>query len=294
MEIGSYSISEPIPQLNKPHLISVLYPWIDAGSSATLALSRIRSRFASKHFAELKNPSHFFDMTRYRPNTEQKGKERKVVLPNTKFWYGKLEGQPDMLFCELLEPHAMSEDYAKSFIEMLKFFDVKRHIRIGSMLDTVPHTRPLRLTGNVELEYSALFENILSPRRSVYEGPTSITMALLTEEQKKLGIETNSFMLHLPQYLDLEKDYSGAAKLIEALSVLYGMPIECPETSRGRRQYEQITKQLSLEANTDLRKIILKLEEMFDKNQKIVSESEQASPLSPEIEQFIKDLETHT
>ena len=291
MEIGSYSIHEPIPQLHKPHLISVLYPWIDAGSSATLALNRMRSRFTSSPIAELENPSRFFDMTRYRPSTEWEGKERKVVLSNTKFWYGKLEGQPDMLFCQLLEPHMMSEEYATSFIEVLKYFDVQRHIRIGAMLDTVPHTRPLRVTGNIDPKYNELLGNILSPQRSVYEGPTSITMALLTEEQKKLGVETMSFMLHLPQYLDLEKDFSGASKLIEALSVLYGMPTECPETSRGRHQYDQITKQLSLETNADLKKIVLRLEEMFDENQENNSATDESLPLSPEIEQFIKDLE---
>ena len=39
------------------------------------------------------------------------------------------------------------------------------------------------------------------------------------------------FTVHLPQYVQLEEDYAGAARLLEVLSSIYDLPPDLPPTA---------------------------------------------------------------
>ena len=46
-------------------------------------------------------------------------------------------------------------------------------------------------------------------------------MNLLSEGIERDEIETINFMVHLPQYVQLEEDYAGTSRMIEVLSSVY-------------------------------------------------------------------------
>jgi hypothetical protein len=272
-------------------VISILHPWIDAGGAGTLTLTRLEERFGAKELARLERPGNFFDFTRYRPVTRVVDGERELTIPNTVINYAIRDGYPDLLFCHLLEPHAMAEDYIASIIGLFTHFGVKRHCRVGAMWNAVPHTRPLMLTGVLEEEARERIGHLVTQRQSTYEGPTSI-MGLLNQEQERLNIASMSLMTHLPQYLQLDEDFTGAARLLEAVGVLYGMPLDFPEAELGERQYRQVNDEM--ENNHMAKDLVTRLERQYDSRDDDADggESSEAEPppLAPDIQQFLRDL----
>ena len=284
MRIGAFEIQEPLPEFNDLHAIVLLHPWVDAGSVGTLTLERLEKYFDAKELGKLHRPGNFFDFTRYRPTSQFVDGRRVTVIPNTNIYYALGTDGPDFLFIHLMEPHAFSERYVKSVVELLKTLNVKRYCRISGMYNAVPHTRPLRVTGSPELEKMPNMAGLITPRQATgsYQGPTSI-MNSLTEELEKLGVEMISFMVHLPHYLSLEEDYAGAARLMEVLCALYDFPRDLVESDRGVSQYRDIGTQVE-----HINALVAQLEEYYDDQHP--SQSEERSPLSPDVESFLREI----
>ena len=294
MRIGAFEIAEPIPELRDPHAFAMIRPWVDVGSVGTLTLSRLERFLGSKDLGKLARPGNFFDFTRYRPNIRLVQGERRVTIPNSNLRYATSEEGPDYLFLHMMEPHAGSEDYTDSILEVVKYFGVKRYCRVGAMYDAVPHTRPLLVTGSLgEVPQSKPVPN-LKLRSSNYQGPTTI-MNLVSEGIDRMGIETINFMVHLPQYLQLEEDFTGTSRMIECLSSVYpNIPSDLAPVRRGQRQYRELTS--AVERNSELKSLIQQMEAYYDAQQdeeEVSSERAGAAPevnLSPEIERFLDEL----
>ncbi len=69
MRLGAFELNEPLPELNEPHALAMLQPWIDVGSVGTLTLSWLETYLGAKELASLARPGNFFDFTRYRPTS---------------------------------------------------------------------------------------------------------------------------------------------------------------------------------------------------------------------------------
>lgn len=54
-------------QINEPHALAVLRPWVDVGNEGTMTLSRLESYYGAAELAKLGRPVNFFDFTRHRP-----------------------------------------------------------------------------------------------------------------------------------------------------------------------------------------------------------------------------------
>ena len=237
-------------------------------------------------------PGNFFDFTRYRPTMRLVQEKREVKIPNSIIRYAKSENGPDYLFLHLLEPHSNGEDYTDSILEVVKHFNVKRYCRLGAMYDAVPHTRPLLVTGSLGSVQQLRPVSNFKVRRSSYQGPTTI-MNLLSEGIDEFEIEAISFMVHLPQYVQLEEDYSGASRMLEALSSVYDViPAELAPVRRGQRQYRELNA--TVERNSELKDLIQQMEAYYDAQlDSEESSAEEAAPpatLSPEIEKFLSEL----
>jgi hypothetical protein len=292
MRIGAFEIHEPVPELRDPHVFAMVRPWVDVGSVGTLTLNRLERFLGSKELGKLVRPGTFFDFTRYRPTMRMANGEREVKIPNSIVRYAKTENGPDYLFFHLLEPHSNGEDYTDSLLEVVKHFDVKRYCRIGAMYDAVPHTRPLLVTGSL----GSVQQNRPVPhfkvRASTYQGPTTI-MNLLSEGIEKTEIESINFMVHLPQYVQLEEDYAGTSRMIEVLSSVYdSIPADLAPMRRGQRQYRELSA--TLEQNSELKDLIQQMEARYDaqmdSEESSAEESVPTAILSPEIERFLSEL----
>ena len=294
MQVGAFELTEPVPELRDPHVFAMIRPWVDVGSVGTLTLNRLERFMGSKELGRLHRPGTFFDFTRYRPNMRIVDGVRQVKIPNSTIRYATTESGPDYLFFHLLEPHSNGEDYTDSILEVVRHFGVKRYCRLGAMYDAVPHTRPLLVTGSLgSVEQKRSVPNF-KLSQSTYQGPTTI-MNLLSEGIERDNIESINFMVHLPQYVQLEEDYAGTSRMIEVLSSVYeNIPQDLAPVRRGQRQYRELNA--SVDRNSELKTLIQQMEQYYDSQLTAESSSsseEESGPgptLSPEIEAFLSEL----
>lgn len=302
MKIGAFEIHEPVPDLREPHALVMIRPWVDVGSVGTLTLQRMERHFLGQPLGQLARPGTFFDFTRYRPTVKMVNGQREMTYPNSHINYAQPPGGPDLLFMHLLEPHAMAEDYVESLVALLEHFKVRVYCRVGAMYDSVPHTRPIVITGNpgdIEPRPGAN-PPLIQQRQSQYEGPTTI-MNKVSDVATTMGLDLMTFMAHLPHYAQLDEDFAGAARMLEVLSAFYELPPNLVPTQRGRRQYSEIDA--AVERKPEHKALVSRLEAYYDSTYPVAGpttdaerDADGAEPttLSPEIEQFLKDLDLNS
>ncbi len=290
MKLGEFELNEPLPELKEPHLLAVLRPWIDVGRVGSLSLNRVERHLRARELGRLRRPGLFYDFTRYRPRSYFSEGRREVSIPNTIIRYAIREEGPDLVLAHLLEPHLYGEDYTDAMLELLSRLGVKRYSLVGAMYDMVPHTRPLLVSGSAagpgDPAAAAAERQRNRVRSSDYEGPTTITY-LIPQEAARQGVETRTFVVHLPQYFQVDEDWQGTARLMEILCDRYGLPERLIEPERGREQYDSIAEMVSAEGES-VAELLQQLEEHYDEERR--AEAPPPTPLSPDIEEFLRDV----
>ena len=282
MNIEEFDLNIPISSYKNSHFISILRPWINVGNVGHNAISRLGKIFELEELGKLNKPSKYYDLTRYRPEILNDNGERRIRIPNSVIFGKRVPSEQNIFLIYMLEPHAFAEDFNEAIIDLINKLDGKRYISIGGMFDSVPHTKPLPVTGSYKgwIPPSPLDETLKS--NSSYVGPTSMTSQLSQILNKKLSIETLSLMVHIPLYIKLEDDYLATYRLLETLSKIYNFDKNLPELEKGEKQYKDIHKNLI--NNSQVSEMI----KQFEEENKY---SEDKLDLSPEIENFLKDLE---
>ena len=275
--------------MKDPHVLAVLRPWIDVGRVGSLSLRRIERYLGAKEIGRLVRPGRYYDFTRYRPKSVLRRGKREYTIPSTTVKVAVRENGPDLVTLHLLEPHAYGEDLTDSVIGMLDQLGVKRYSMVGAMYDMVPHTRPLLVSGgSVDASNEAEYR-MVEVRPSDYEGPTTITH-LISQHAESANIDTRIFVVHLPQYFQVEEDFTGIARLTGILCQIYGLPSRLEDRERGIKQYESLQKIVS--DTSEVSRLLERLEERYDReNSQTSSGGEPVAPLSPQIEEFLQGLD---
>ena len=286
MRIGDFEFQEPLPEFKDPHVLAVLRPWIDVGNVGTLSLRRLERHLESKEIGRLVRPGRYYDFTRYRPKSVIKQGVREYSIPSTTVSACVREHGPDLITLHLLEPHLHGEDYTDSVIEVLKHFGVKRYSMVGAMYDMVPHTRQLLVSGGSADTSNEDEYKLVGVRPSDYEGPTTITY-LISNTAEEMDIETRIYVVHLPQYFQVEEDFTGTARLMEILCTIYGLPSRLADQERGRQQYASL--QNIVTGTSEVAGLLQRLEERYDRENQGGGAS--TTPLSPMVEEFLQGLD---
>ncbi|OGO39874.1 MAG: hypothetical protein A2147_05675, partial [Chloroflexi bacterium RBG_16_57_8] len=244
--------------------------------------------FQAEDIGRIARPGNFFDFTRYRPTIYYDEEDhRQVAVPNTYVTFARRPGGNDLLLLHLLEPHSHSDFYIESVVRLLSHFGVKRYCLLGSMYDYVPHTMPLLVTGGAVGQLAAQELERLGIEGSKYEGPTTIT-TLVSQKAPQLGMDTMSLIVHLPQYTQLDDDYTGAARLMDMVASLYGLPTDSEYYEKAGRQLEEINE--ALNKNPQLKSIVKDMEAQYGEHPQRKAE-ERRPPLSREVERFLSEME---
>ncbi|MEE8046180.1 MAG: PAC2 family protein [Dehalococcoidia bacterium] len=298
MKIGDFEIDMPNPPLQDPHCIVILKPWINVGNVGKIVLGRLGKMYAAESMGELDRPGKFYDFTRYRPSIRLRGGNRTVRVPNTRVKFARRPGTNDLVFLELLEPHAFAEDFNDSVVELMKALGVTRYVQLGGMYDSVSHSRQLPVTGSARGWEPPTGFGDVKIGGSRYQGPTSMTSQISDRIWNDLNLETLSLMVHLPLYLKLDDDYAGSARILKILSELYGFSAALPEIEMGAQQYEQVGP--AMDNNPALKDMVERFERESesdahaDEDGSSSGDDEGSSgdkiSLSPEIEQFLSDI----
>ena len=265
--------------------ISNLRPWINAGRVGTIALNKLKNLTNANKIAALESPGTFFDFTRYRPRFKYENEVRKLVIPNVEIHLGTHKDKNlSFIFIDLREPHYNAELLIDSLFDFLSKCDVQEYCRIGSMYDSVPHTRPMIVSGS-----NTSNKNLINTSNIKYQGPTSI-LNLLSEKFVQNSIKSSTLMAHIPQYIQLDNDYFASAKILNALAEIYDLDKSIADNSFGETQYNDFTE--SLKFNTELSKLVKALEKYYDSNYSDyeTKQIENESPMSDELEDFLDNI----
>jgi hypothetical protein len=172
---------------------------------------------------------------------------------------------------------------------MLEKLGVKRYSMIGAMYDMVPHTRPLLVSGGTVDATNEEEYRMVEVRPSDYEGPTTITQ-LIFQHAESVKMETRIFVVHLPQYFQVEEDFTGTARLTGILCRIYGLPSRLEDRERGVQQYESLQNVVS--DTSEVSRLLSRLEERYDReNSEASVGKDPIQPLSPQIEEFLQGLD---
>jgi hypothetical protein len=101
-------------------------------------------------------------------------------------------------------------------------------------------------------------------------------------------MDTMSLIVHLPQYTQLDDDYSGAARLMDMIASLYGLPTESEYYEKAGQQMEEVNQ--ALNKNPQLKSIVRDMEAQYGDHPHRKPE-ERRPPLSPEVEKFLSEME---
>jgi len=281
MRIGAFEVHEPLPEIREPHVLASLRPWVDVNNVGTMILDELEARLGAKELAQLARPGLFFDFTRYRPTLYSEEGVRRLKIPNSTLSYSRREKGNDLLLLRLLEPHMQGEDFVESLLDLFKTLKVKRYCLLGSMYDAVPHTKPLLVSGRATGAEAEKEMKKAGVQASNYQGPTSIT-SLLPLLASDLGVETMTFIVSLPQYVNMEEDYLGKVRLMEVLNVLYDIPIDKKDFDKAARQRSLINQKV--EGSPELKQVLPHLETLY--GMRIAKKESEGMPgLSPEMEE---------
>lgn len=287
VRIGPFEFKEPLPELRRPYAFAMLRPWVDVGGVGGLVLSHLENRFGARPLGMLARPGNFFDFTRYRPVVYFREGKREVAIPNVFINWAEGE-ENDFLFFHLLEPHNQGEDFAEGVFQVQESLGVKRYHLVGSMYDMVPHTRPFLISGSAQGGDVSEMLSRLGIQPSSYQGPTTIAI-LVTQMAIQKGIETLSLIVHLPQYAQLEEDYSGGLRLLEVLDGNYHWGLDLGELRRkAQEQREQLSQ--ALERNLQGKALLEQLERHYETRLHREEEVRESGPLSPEVERFLREI----
>ena len=289
MEIGAFELSYEGPQLENVTVFASLRPWVDVGRVGTLTLKKLEKYMGATEIGRLSRPGKFFDFTRERPHTSMVNGRRVLTKPNTIINHAREESTGrDFLFLHIIEPHMFGEDYSEAIVQVLEYYKVSEYCRIGSMWDSVPHTRPLMVTGTLNELHEEKMSGIVEVSKNGYEGPTSI-VNLVGDTLSDSGVQTSSLMLHIPHYVQLDEDYKGVSKMIEVLGSIYDFPHSLAETGRGDQQYQEITR--AVEENPSVKQLVKQLEAEYDRGQINSDHNTILDPtLPPEVENFLNEM----
>ena len=294
MRVDTFEVHEPVPELRDVCVIAILRPWLNAGRVGIQTLNRLKRHLDAKELARLPRPGNYYDFTRYRPRTRVIDGRRVLDIPNTIAHHARdNETGRDFILMDIREPHSNGEAYTDGVVALLKHFDVTEYCRVGAMYNSMPHTRPLIVTGNLSEERQKAVGNLVSPQRGgTYQGPTSM-INVVTDELTEAGVTTTSLMAHLPQHLPLGSDYKGTARLIEVLSAMYGFPADLADFERADKQYQELMD--SSEANTpEMKSLTQELEMLYDRRQDTEQSQESqeadATEFSDDMTRFLNEM----
>ena len=274
------------PEDKMEHLLIAFGGWADAGESATAAIKFLQRSLEAKKFAEI-DPEEFYDFSHARPYTSRnRDGRRRIHWPANKFsfWAGAGSNKGAMTFLGV-EPSLRWRTYSKTIVDLAQERGVKKLLHVGALLDAVPHTREVKLTGSssdADLQETLDASGI---RSSNYQGPTGISSAVM-EACDNQGLDYLSLWGHTPHYLQAAPNHRVGYTLVRKLVTLLDLSLDLTELETAADTFdEQVVTAVA--KDDQLSAYVEKLEGQYDEAATVVDIPDPAE-LVHDLEQFLR------
>ena len=276
-----------IPERRLPYMIVAFAGWADAAEATTRALRFLNRTLGTQKVAEI-SPEDFYDFTSTRPRTllDDKG-ERYISWPSNDFHaYVPDDGSPGLLLFSGVEPNLKWKTYCETVIAIADRYGVELIVTLGSLFNTVPHTRPFPVSSLVSSR-ERLDKKVVAIGAfdSPYQGPTAIH-TVLSDFCRQRGLDHVSLWGHGPHYLPSMPNPKLSYTLLDKVRRLLGIELELEDLRRAGDRFEQKATE-SIANNEEIVEYVRRLEEAFD-----VSQTPKPLPDDvPTPDEVIRDLE---
>lgn len=276
--------------LNSPTFILGFAGWPNASEVSTQALRHLETILGAEEIGEI-NADQFYLFTALaplatRPVTKiRNGLVESLQFPrNVLYGWNSESGEHDLLLLQGVEPDLRWMTFAESLLEVIRRFGVRRVISIGGYYDSIPHTKPSRVTA-VASE-PRLAERLLKCGAQFvqYQGPSSFHGHMLATCRQH-GIEGMSVWGCAPSYIKTHYPRTTYT-VLKVLSDLLEMPIDLGPLREMADEFdEELSKRI--DKDKDLAEFVRKLEEAYEKAEE-EGPSIQVDEIIDEIQQFLK------
>ena len=251
------------PDKKLKHMVVVFSGWADAGEGATSASKFLQRKLKSKKFAEI-DPEEFYDFSQTRPYTSRtRDGKRRIHWPANEFSY-LTDPRADsgaMVFVGV-EPNLKWRTFAKTVATVAKDHGVESVVHIGALLDAVPHTRPVKLSGTASESSLSEFLEGQGIRSSNYQGPTGISSAVMAACIEE-GLEYTSIWGHTSHYLQAAPNHRVGSTLLEILLKLLNLPLDLAELKSAASVFN-LEVEKAVAKDDQIASYVTKLEGQYD------------------------------
>lgn len=251
------------PDKKLKHMVVVFSGWADAGEGATSAIKFLQRKLKSKKFAEI-DPEEFYDFSQTRPYTSRtRDGKRRIHWPANEFSY-LTDPRADsgaMVFVGV-EPNLKWRTFARTVATVAKDHGVESVVHIGALLDAVPHTRPVKLSGTASESSLSEFLEGQGIRSSNYQGPTGISSAVMAACIEE-GLEYTSIWGHTSHYLQAAPNHRVGSTLLEILLKLLNLPLDLAELKSAASVFN-LEVEKAVAKDDQIASYVTKLEGQYD------------------------------
>ncbi len=276
--------------LSKPTFVLGFSGWPNASEVSTQAIHHLQTLLGAEEIGEI-DPDDFYLFTALAPLATRpvisirNGMVESIEFPTNRLYAWKSDsGDQDLLLLRGVEPDLRWMTFADTLMEVIQRFDASRVISVGGYYDSVPHTKPSRVTAVVSK--TELRDRILESGAHFvqYQGPSSFHGHMLSLCREH-GIEGMSLWGCAPSYI--KAHYPRVTyRVLEVLSNVLEMRIDLSPLKSVVDQFDEELNR-RIEADKDLVEFVRRLEEAYDK-----AEEEggpiQVDEIIDEIQQFLK------
>ena len=274
------------PDKKLDHLVIVFSGWADAAEGATSAIKFLQRKLQAKKFADI-DPEEFYDFSQTRPYTSRtRDGTRRIHWPANDFSYltGPSTESGIMVFVGV-EPNLKWRTFSKTVAKVARDHGVESVIHIGALLDAVPHTRPVKLSGTASEPKLSEFLESQGIRSSNYQGPTGISSVVM-EACINEGMEYTSIWAHTSHYLQAAPNHRVGSTLLQLLVRLLDLPLDLRELHSAADTFnEEVAKAVA--RDEQISSYVAKLEGQYDEAVAAIEIPDPAE-LVRDLEQFLR------
>ena len=251
------------PDKKLKHMVVVFSGWADAAEGATSAIKFLQRKLKSKKFAEI-DPEEFYDFSQTRPYTSRtRDGKRRIHWPANEFSYlTNPRADSGVMVFVGVEPNLKWRTFAKTVATVAKDHGVESVVHIGALLDAVPHTRPVKLSGTASESSLSEFLEGQGIRSSNYQGPTGISSAVMAACIEE-GLEYTSIWGHTSHYLQAAPNHRVGSTLLEILLKLLNLPLDLAELKSAASVFN-LEVEKAVAKDDQIASYVTKLEGQYD------------------------------
>lgn len=204
------------PDLKDPVMLMHMRGWIDAGSSAALAVDSIKGQLAPLTTVVEFNDDALVDYRSRRPTMRlNDGRIEGLEWPRIELAHGRIADR-DFLLLLGAEPDRHWRLFATAVVDLARMFGATKILGLGAFPSPVPHTRPTNVVCTATDD--SLIEAI-GHNNAQMEVPAGVHAAVEVEAGSR-GIPAATLWAAVPHYVAAMDFADGARALVDELSAL--------------------------------------------------------------------------